>query len=236
MSPTVALHWPDTYITFGYCWYCMVLHHIELIANGQIFPVAEWLSFLHLVYHTSDSVPITQHNPIPGTKHFHNQQKKQTTDSNIRVFSTLVAALEKGDSSYKKTNSQFRNSVEQLSGDLPETDRFSPLRCRSQFLDFSTFFFVEQLHIGWFIWDDVGIFSRETVGKLKKNLPSDECMQKDALRHKVPELSRGFPERNKLLRWLVVVFLGQLPRVAPGNDLENNCELFIGWKSQSIPI
>lgn len=96
----------DTYITFGYC-YCLVLHHIELIANGQIYRVAEWLSFLHLVYHTtSDSVPITQHNPIPGTKHFHNQQKQHTTDSNIFSVNFLVAALDSGIPSTPRRNSE----------------------------------------------------------------------------------------------------------------------------------
>lgn len=64
--------------------------------------------------------------------------------------------------------------------------------------------------------------------------PSDECMQKDALRHKVPELSRGFPwEKTAAVRWLVV-FLGQL-QVLPWETISTTAFTSLVENLQSIP-
>jgi len=53
-------------------------------------------------------------------------------------------------------------------------------------------------------------------------------MQKDALRHKVPELSRGFPWIKKLLRLLCLLFFWSTLEDALETIFFFNCQLFIG--------
>lgn len=105
-------------------------------------------------------------------------------------------------------------------GDFPETDRFfsAPLPFANP-EQFSTSYLLNNFTEADSLRDDVGqIHWGFFVGR--NLVPSDECMQKDALRHKVPELSRGFPWMEKLLRCGGLLFFWSTLEDARGKRLE----------------